>query len=122
MELTTSRRDQPALSLLPGSDQEWIVWMPEGYYDTSIAGDRRLLGWHVNKIVDRRPVAIDARPSEFYPMSRYEGQLRRPQAIDTLLRTADPLAALRVAQGPRVVVPPPRVRFVEPAAAPGRGD
>ncbi len=48
--LSTFRLDRSALNLLPGSDREWIVWMPESYYDTSIAGDSRLLGWHVNKV------------------------------------------------------------------------
>ena len=46
--LSTFRRDRSALNLLPGSDGEWIMWMPESFYDTSIAGDRRLLGWHLN--------------------------------------------------------------------------
>ena len=64
----TSRRDQPALSLLAAANKEWILWMPEGYYDTSIAGDSRLLGWHVNR-VERRNGRIEVLPSGFYPMS-----------------------------------------------------
>ncbi len=112
-QFQTTRRDSPVLSLFPGSDREWVTWMPEGYYDTSIAGDRRLLGWHVNKGL--------AVPTEFYPMSRYEAQLRQPRVIDTLLRTADAVVAIGAA-APPVVVGPPTIRIVAPAPAPAGGE
>ena len=79
----TSRRDSPALSLFIGSKQEWIIWMPEGYYHSSIAGDRELLGWHVNK----QPNV--ATTTAFYPMSRYQEQLRKREVVDRLLATGD---------------------------------
>ena len=88
--------------------------MPEGYYHSSIAGDRELLGWHVNK---ERDVATT---TAFYPMSRYEAQLRKGEVIDGLLSSADVVAALTVAQGPTAVVPPPSIRIVEPAGQPGK--
>jgi len=112
-QFQTTRRDSPVLSFFPGSDREWVAWMPEGFYDTSIAGDRRLLGWHVNKGL--------AAPTEFYPMSRYEAQLRQPQVIDTLLRTADAVGAIG-ALAPPVVVAPPTIRIVAPVAAPPGGE
>ena len=112
-QFQTTRRDSPVLSLFPGSDREWVTWMPEGYYDTSIAGDRRLLGWHVNKGL--------AAPPEFYPMSRYEAQLRQPRVIDTLLRTADAVGAIGAA-APPVVVAPPTIRVVAPVAAQPGGE
>ena len=110
-QFQTTRRNSPVLSLFLGSDREWVAWMPEGYYDTSIAGDRRLLGWHVNKGL--------AAPPEFYPMSRYETQLRQPRLIDTLLRTADAVGAVSE-QAPPVVAAPPTIRMIAPVpAAPG---
>ena len=112
-QFQTTRRDSPVLSLFPGSDREWVAWMPEGYYDTSIAGDRRLLGWHVNKGL--------AAPTEFYPMSRYEAQLRQPRVIDTLLRTADAVGTIG-AVAPPVVVAPPTIRIVAPVPAPPGGE
>jgi len=112
-QVQTTRRDSPVLSFFPGSDREWVAWMPEGYYDTSIAGDRRLLGWHVN--------TGRAAPTEFYPMSRYEAQLRQPRIIDTLLRTADAVGAIG-ALAPPVVVAPPTIRIVAPVAAPPPGE
>jgi WD40 repeat protein len=115
-KLSTNRFDQPSLSLLPGSDKEWIVWMPEGIYDTSIAGDRRLLGWHVNKVDAANPNDFIPLSSEFYPMSRFEGQLHKPAVINRVLQTGDVIAGL----GPVVVEPPPTIRIVQPAnVAPG---
>ena len=102
------------MSLFLGNNQEWIVWMPEGYYHSSIAGDRELLGWHVNK----EPNV--ATTTAFYPMSRYEAQLRKREVIDRLLTTGDVVAALTLGQGPPRIVPPPCIRIVEPAGQPGR--
>jgi hypothetical protein len=115
--LMTSRADVPALSVFPAADREWVVWMPEGFYETSIAGDRRLLGWHVNHVDVRNPADFRSLPSDFHPMSRYEAQLRRPQVIDALLRTGDPVAALATVQGAPVVGNPPAIRLIDPAPA-----
>ncbi|MDR3618402.1 MAG: hypothetical protein P4L85_03555 [Paludisphaera borealis] len=118
--MTTSRSDVPSLSLFPGGDREWVVWMPEGYYETSIAGDRRLLGWHLNHLDTRDPNRWLSLSSEFFPMSRYEKQLRRPDVIDAVLKTGDAVAALALAKGTPVVQKPPAIRVVEPRPiAPG---
>lgn len=118
--LATSRADVPALSLFAAPDREWVVWMPEGFYETSIAGDRRLIGWHVNHVDATDPAGLRSLPSDFHPMSRFEAQLRRPAVIDSLLTTGDPAAALATVQGPPVVRSPPAIRLVAPApAAPG---
>ena len=113
----TSRRDQPALSLLAATNKEWILWMPEGYYDTSIAGDRRLLGWHVNR-VERRNGRIEVLPSGFYPISRYEAMLFRRDVIDRLLATGDAAVALRLAQASPQIDPPPEIQVLDPQGQP----
>lgn len=112
----TTKRDSPLLSFYPGTDREWVIWMPEGYYDTSIAGDHRLLGWHVNP-----PANALLGPTRFYPLSRYEEQLRQPAAIDLLLRTANHAAAVQLARGgpgaPAVATaPPPAIAIAPPPA------
>jgi WD40 repeat protein len=110
--LSTFRRDRPALSLLPGSDREWIVWMPESYYDTSIAGDSRLLGWHVNQIIVDNPDVPIPRASDFHPMADYAERLHRPRVIDDVIRTADPAGVLAgVDVGIPSVRKPPRIRL-----------
>ncbi len=112
-----SRRDQPLLKLLAATNKEWIAWMPEGYYDTSIAGDRRLVGWHVNR-VERFPNGdLGILPSDFHPMSRFERLLHRRDAIDRLLATGDPGIP---APPPLASLTPPAIRFFQagPQGAP----
>ena len=111
----TTLRDGPVLTLFPGVDREWVFWMPEGYYDTSIAGDRRHLGWHVNPPSEE----VWSRPTAYFPAERYEAQLRRQDLLGELVVTADPVRVLRPAPPP-VVVPPPVVRIEVPALAGGR--
>ncbi len=120
--LSTSRADVPALRLFAAPDREWVVWMPEGFYETSIAGDRRLIGWHVNHVDTTNPVDFRSLPSDFFPMSRFEAQLRRPAVIDALLNTGDPLAALATVQGPPIVRNPPAVRLLAPTPAAAGGE
>ena len=91
----STKRDNPALMLLAGLDREW-VWAPQGYYETSIEGDSRLLGWHINAPFDQ------ARPTDYVPISAYAAKMRRPAVLDTLWRTADIGQALAlVADTPR---------------------
>lgn len=101
--LGTSRRDNPALSLFVGEDKEWVVWMPSGYYDTSIAGDAKLLGWHINQ-----SKLFPARPTDFLEILKFEAQFRQPKRsqpnkLDTLLQTGSMALALAVPFPP----PPP---------------
>ena len=44
----TTKRNSPVMSLMLGEDREWVLWTPQGFYDTSIEGDTRYLGWHIN--------------------------------------------------------------------------
>jgi WD40 repeat protein len=116
--LQTARRDQSALNLLPGSHGEWIVWMPENFYDTSIAGDVRLLGWHLNKLVARNEGGFEPLLSDFVPMSRYEKLLHRRDVIDRLIQTGDPVAALQLAQVIPRPQPPPIIQIFDAQGAP----
>ena len=123
----TSRRDNPALSLFVATDQEWILWMPQGYYETSIAGDRRFLGWHRNAAkADGTGVDL-ARPTDYFSVDRFENELRRPAVLDRLLETADLGQALDLVAAARRDVPalvagnaPPAVALDAPGLAPDR--
>ena len=90
----TSRRDSPALTLFPGEDREWVLWTPRGHYDTSVAGDRRYLGWLTNRGTVARLLA-----GSFDTIDKFERRFRQPRApaanvIDRLLDTADARLAL----------------------------
>ena len=91
----TSKRDRPALSMFVGLDREWVLWMPGGYYDASVAGDSTFLGWQVNG------PAFGPVPgrTDFFPLLTNEKKLRQPKgvpgnAIDALLASGDEATAL----------------------------
>jgi len=102
----STKRDNPALTLFLGVNKEWVVWTPQGYYDTSIAGDSRFLGWHTN------PPHDSVRPSDFVPIVAYARTMNRPEVLDQLWRLGD----LNVVALPAPVVtvienPLPRILF-----------
>jgi len=89
--MPSTKRNSQALALIEGLDREWIVWTPQGYYDTSIEGDSRFLGWHTN------PPFNQARPTDYVPIGTYAEKMRRPAVLDQLWRTADIGLALAAA-------------------------
>ena len=110
----TSKRNSPLLTLMLGADGEWVVWTPQGYYDTSIEGDSRFLGWHLNS--DFR----STRPTDFFPVSTYSGTMYRPRVLERLWQTGNLEQALTLAElppgvaSPTIVVsekPVPRIVF-----------
>lgn len=110
----TTKRDNPLLSLFVGRDREWVLWMPKGYYDSSVTGDSRYLGWHLNKATIANPA-----PSDYVPLLTYERALRQPRwaegnLIDRLLDAADDRPVLAVAPNPPDIVAdaPPTVAAV----------
>jgi WD40 repeat protein len=74
----STKRNNAALSLMLGADKEWVVWTPQGFYDTSIEGDSRFLGWHINADF-RLP-----RPTDFLPVATYSRTMHRPSLLDRL--------------------------------------
>lgn len=121
VELGNTKRDGPALALFPSKDREWVLWMPQGYYDTSIVGDRKFLGWHRNGAKEGGGFDIDA-PTDYFTIDKFEGELRRPGVLDALIASADPGVALAlvpaaVRDAPALVADqsPPKVEVIEPA-------
>ncbi len=102
--LSESKYDDPALSLfVDENEDDWVAWMPSGYYITSVAGDRRFVGFQINKTspLDFNPQT----PPDFVPLSQFEKQFLRKNVIDNLLRTGD--VAGSIALGLVANVPPP---------------
>ena len=87
------------LTLMMGEDKEWVLWTPQGYYNTSIIGDWRYLGWHIN--ADYRA----SRSADFVPMGTYAATMQKPAILEQLWRTGDLDTAIRVA-GPPAGTPP----------------
>lgn len=65
----------PLLSLYSYADQ-WIAWTPNGYYESSLAGDA-LLGWQLNHALGEAP--------SFYTAEQFLNQMWRPELIRRLL-------------------------------------
>ncbi|MDB5351610.1 MAG: repeat-containing protein [Planctomycetota bacterium] len=112
----TTRRDSPKVSLFVGEDREWVAWTPEGYYETSVAGDRKYLGWH------RNGPTINS-PTDRFPAEKFEKEFRKRDVLTTLINTDDmglALAALaQPNQDPAAIVQvqaPPVVTLSSPAA------
>jgi WD40 repeat protein len=105
--LRTTMRNGSALSLFLGEDMEWVLWMPNGYYDSSIAGDTKFLGWHLNQSPIFRP-----KPTLFLEMIKFEKSFHRPDLLDELLRSADPArsAATLERNVPRIAAEPHRLK------------
>src|SRR5262249_41390311 len=108
LRMPTTKGDTSALTLFRGADGEWVVWTPKGYYETSIEGDARFLGWHINPPFDT------LRPTDFVPMATYAGTMNRRDVLDRLWRTGDREQAAAVAAV--IEDQPPQIIF---AAVPG---
>jgi WD40 repeat protein len=104
--MPSTKRNNAALALMLGADKEWVIWTPQGYYDTSIEGDSRYLGWHLN--AEFR----STQPTDFVPIGTYAGTMLRPRVLDRLWQTADPGQALAQA-GPAAGAAPPERRVYE---------
>ena len=48
LRLWNTRTGENIVSLFSGSDGEWVMWTPEGYYAASPGGDAHV-GWHINQ-------------------------------------------------------------------------
>ena len=93
-QAATTKRHSPAASLFASSQPagEWVLWMPQGYYDTSIEGDGKYLGWHLNQSLRDQP-----RPTAYYPIKQFQDRLYHKDILKKLLKTADVNAALGTA-------------------------
>lgn len=114
--LPTTRRNNPALILFLGTDKEWLVWTPQGYYDTSIEGDARFLGWHIN------PPFRTNRPTDFVPIGTFASTMYRRDVLDRVWRTGVldlgmvvpvPAPAAVAGPAPPAIVRPPAVVAAE---------
>jgi hypothetical protein len=81
--LVTAKRDGQVLTLFLSVDREWIVWTPQGYYETSPSADQKFLEWYRNRLSANQP-------AEVFPAVTFEAQFRRPDLIAELIGSEDP--------------------------------
>ena len=83
-----------------GDRRHWLLWTPEGYYDTSVGGEW-LIGWHVNQAFNRA--------AQFFPVGRFRAHYYRPDLISRTFAVGDVSQALAQAPEPsRDSAPPVR--------------
>jgi len=107
------------LALFPhGAGEEWIAWVPQGYYVSSNYGDN-FVGWQLNRGKERAP--------DFFRAVQLERVLYRPDVVEAHFRTRgrdSGGAAKRAAQDFDIrdlaKIAPPRIRVTRmaPAKAP----
>jgi len=65
------------ISLFVSENNEWIIWTPQGYYESS-AGGEAFLGWQV----DEKPSVVSA----FYPSNAFQATYHNPEVVRQTLR------------------------------------
>jgi len=92
------------LGLFIHSDRKrWVMWTPEGYYDTS-PGAEDLVGWHVNQAGDRE--------ARFVPNGQLYDVFYRPDIVQARFRGEDTKDLITLTAAQALKSPPPRVSFV----------
>lgn len=80
------------LSLYGALDGRWILWTPQGYYEAS-AGAESLVGWQLARA---RGQGVD-----FFSIGKFRDRYHRPDVLDRVLETLDPVQALAAADAAR---------------------
>ncbi|WP_088345201.1 MULTISPECIES: PDZ domain-containing protein [Rhodomicrobium] len=75
-----------------GTDGEWVVWTPQGYFASSPNGDR-MFGWQLNKGPDQVP--------EFISASQLRNKFYRPDIVDRAITLASATQAVEEADTER---------------------
>ena len=92
--------------------RDWIAWVPEGYYMSSVSGDN-YVGWHLNRGRDMTP--------DFYRAVQFDRILYRPDVVAAAFRAAGGAATRSLALGAIGAdfeirrlrdIAPPRLRLV----------
>jgi WD40 repeat protein len=77
-------------TLFRGRDEEWVMWTPQGYYTGSPGADK-LVGWQINKGVDRSADHVGA--------EQLRHHLNRPDIVEKAIILASAEQAVREAPG-----------------------
>jgi WD40 repeat protein len=94
------------LSIFMATDGEWVAWTPQGYYTSSLHGDR-YIGWQVNQGAEHA--------AAYYPEAQFHEQFFLPGVVAEYLKDGNLQQALARADarcGPRLE--PPVIHVVEP--------
>jgi len=100
------------VTLFRGTDGEWVVWTPQGYYAASGPGSE-LIGWQINHGPEHE--------AEYVTAAQLRKSLNRPDIVARAIQLASAEAAVKEAYGTNLKLadllakPVPRLRIVSPA-------
>jgi WD40 repeat protein len=102
------------VTLFPGSDGEWVMWTPQGYYASSPNGDR-IVGWQINKGQDQAAEYVTASQlrNTFYRPDIVEAALDRGSASTAIAQATTRAAGFKLSD--LVRRPPPKLQVAGPA-------
>jgi WD40 repeat protein len=101
-------------TLFTGTDGEWVMWTPQGYY-TSSPGADKIVGWQINRGLDQVPDYVGADQLRYH--------LNRPDIVEKAIILASAEQAVREAPGTTFKLadllarPVPRFKITSPLAA-----
>jgi WD40 repeat protein len=101
------------VTLFNGTDGEWVMWTPQGYYTGSPGADK-IVGWQINKGSDQVPDYVGA--------DQLRDHLNRPDIVEKAIILASAEQAVREAPGTTFKLadllarPVPRFKIIEPLA------
>lgn len=104
------------VTLFHGTDGEWVMWTPQGFY-TGSPGGGALVGWQINKGPDKA--------AEYVRGQQLRKQLNRPDIVERAIILASAEAAVKEAGLEKVAVEdiltraPPAIRATADAIANG---
>jgi hypothetical protein len=107
------------VTLFQGSDREWVMWTPQGYYTGSPGADK-IVGWQINKGPEHA--------ADYVGADQLRQHLNRPDIVEKAIILASAEQAVREAPGTTFQLsdlmarPVPRFRIVSPASGAAERD
>ena len=101
------------VTLFHGTDDEWVMWTPQGYYTGSPGADK-IVGWQINKGPDQA--------ADYVGAEQLRQHLNRPDIVEKAIILASAEQAVREAPGTAFQLadllarPVPRFKIVAPLA------
>ncbi|MGO9487342.1 MAG: PDZ domain-containing protein [Rhodomicrobium sp.] len=100
------------VTIFRGTDGEWVMWTPQGYYAGSPGADK-FVGWQVNKGVDKT--------ADYVTAEQLRKHLNRPDIVAKAIQLASAAEAVRSSHGTEFKLsdllarPAPRLRILSRA-------
>ena len=101
------------LTIFQGTDNEWVVWTPEGYYTSSLNGDK-YIGWHLNN--------GENKVADYYSAFQFERILYRPDYVNAYLKYGGDKEKVESTLGGNFFninnlrdIAPPKIKIISPS-------